>query len=100
MPIRVQVVFDNATGCTIAQDTPGKTAAMVEDLMWRNPGRITGIHVVPGKLHVGEAIEAAKMRAYFRTIDLDVRLNQVMDRRGMEQFDIYEIAKHPRRRVE
>jgi hypothetical protein len=92
--IQLQIIFASGKSVTIARATVGKTVDTVEDIMVRHPARIKNIHVIaPGLL----AAEGARIRHYLKLVDLDVRLNHIFDRDGLETFDLYEIAKHPRR---
>jgi hypothetical protein len=38
------------------------------------------------------------MRHYFNLVEFDLRISTSMDRIGPREFDLYEIAKYPRRR--
>jgi hypothetical protein len=93
--IRVQIIFTNGLDAIVAKATPAETAARVEELMWKCAPRIRHINVVASGL---EAAEGARMKGYFNMVDLDARIDQVLDRQGMKYFDLYEIAKYPRRR--
>lgn len=93
--IRIQLLFKNGLTLTVDKPTSRETVDKVEEIMWRNGSRITHINVVARGL---EMAEGARMRHYFNQIEFDLRIDQAMDRLGAEAFDLYEIAKHPRKR--
>jgi hypothetical protein len=93
--IKVQIVFTNGLDAIVAQSTPAETAARVEELMRKCAPRIHRVNVVAVGL---ETAEGVRMKGYFNMVDLDARIDQVLDRQGIEHFDLYEIAKYPRRR--
>lgn len=95
--IQVQIQFRNGGSRTISTGDSRVLVAKIEEIMWREMPRIERVNVLATGLEVAEAV---RMQSYFQTIELDTRLDHIIDRQGLEHFDLYEIAKYPRRRVE
>jgi hypothetical protein len=88
-------MFTNGLSLVIAKPTARETATKVEGIMWEHMARIKQVNVVAGG---EETAEGARMRHFFTQIEFDLRINTSMDRIGPQAFDLYEIAKYPRRR--
>jgi hypothetical protein len=92
--IRVVIVFNNGHPLTIAKGSARATVSATEEILWKHMSRIANVQVVA---RGPDVMEGARIQAYLKMIQLDIQLDRVIDRDGIQAFDIYEIAKHPRR---
>jgi hypothetical protein len=93
--IRILVTFISGRSLWIAKETGRATVHAVEDIMMRHPSRVKKVHVVARGSYAKEGV---LIHEYLRTVDLEIRITKAMDRTGVEDLDVYEMCRYPRKR--
>lgn len=92
--IQVHIIYKSGDHRVIAGGTDRQIACRAEDAMWKDMPRIASIHIAAHPEWYRESLVMAKL---FAGVQRDIHFNQAIEREGQAEFDLYEIAKHPRR---